>query len=144
MYTNVITLFNFCKASRLWYPTVLPNVDLIAVQGNSKVQHGITNNNTAEVIIHSTADKMIMTNSGLKRFVGTKEYMALTDPESYITFTPEKDFIIDGVYEYINPISDENFDSGLYHELNEAFDNVYLITSAVFYNLIPHFELGAK
>ena len=41
-------------------------------------------------------------------------------------------------------ITDDDYESGFYDYANSRYDNVYQIISAVFYSLIPHFEIGVK
>ena len=46
--------------------------------------------------------------------------------------------------EYNQPISDDDYDSGLYDYLNSENDDIFMITSAEFFGAIPHFELGGR
>ena len=42
------------------------------------------------------------------------------------------------------PLTDDDYDEGLYHALNAERDGIYLISSAGFYGLLPHFEIGGR
>lgn len=144
MYQDTITVFNYHKESGLWYPSVIEGANLLANKASSLTGTGITNADAVDVIIHCTADKMISTRSGDKKYIGPKEYARCADPSGFITFQPEGDFLYDGVWDDLTPVDDNGYDSGLYHVMNEEHDGVYLISSAAFYSLLPHFEIGGK
>lgn len=80
----------------------------------------------------------------VKKYTGPKAYAKLADPSEYFTFRPETDFFATGNYASEAPISDDDYENGLYSAMNDAMDGVYMITSATFYSLIPHFEIGGK
>lgn len=80
----------------------------------------------------------------VKKYTGPKAYAKLADPSGYFTFRPETDFFAAGNYASEVPISDDDYENGLYNAMNDAMDGVYMITSATFYSLIPHFEIGGK
>lgn len=144
MYQNTITIFNYHKATELWYPSVISGVDLIASKANNTTKEGLNNGDVVDIIIHCTPDKQITTSEGVKSYTGAKEYAKCDNPASHITFTPEKDFIYEGVWPDTSAISGDDYESGLYHELNENFDGVYLINSVAYYGLLPHFEIGGR
>lgn len=144
MYQNTITLFNFHKATELWYPSVISGVDLIACKAKNTAKEGDINGDTVDVIIHCTTDKTVQTSEGVKSYIGVKAYAVCDTPSEHITFAPECDFIYDGVLTDLTPVSDGYYDSGLYHELNEKLDGVYMISSATFYSLLTHFEIGGR
>lgn len=144
MYQNTITIFNYHKATELWYPSVISGVDLIASKANNTTKEGLNNGDVVDIIIHCTPDKQITTSEGVKSYTGAKEYAKCDNPASRITFTPEKDFIYEGIWPDTSAISGDDYESGLYHELNENFDGVYLINSVVYYGLLPHFEIGGR
>lgn len=144
MYQNTITLFNFHEATGLWYPSVIADIDLIASKANNATKEGLNNGDTVDIIIHCTHDKKIKTSQGMKSYTGAKAYAKCDNPTGCITFKPEKDFIYEGVWPDLLPIDGEDFDSGLYNELNTNYDGVYMISSAVFYGLLPHFEIGGR
>lgn len=142
IFQNTITLFNFHEATGLWYPSVIAGVDLIEHKSNSASIEGMNNRDTVNILIPCNTEKKITTSQGVKRYIGNKIYAKCNDPANYITFKPEKDFIYEGVWPDLSPIDGEDFDSGLYNELNTNYDGVYMINAAAFYSLLPHFEIG--
>lgn len=80
----------------------------------------------------------------VRKYIGPKAYSRLDDPRGYFTFKAETDFMVVGNYSSGDPIDDDEYDEGLYHAMNDAQDGVYMITSAAYYGLLPHFEIGGK
>lgn len=144
MYQNTITVFNYHKQTGFWYPSVISGADLIAAKSSNHSADGINNADTVDIIVHCTAAKVITTSAGGKSYTGPKEYAGCATPESLITFTPECDFIYDGTWPDLTPIDDDEYDEGLYHALNDAHDGMYMIASAAYYGLLPHFEIGGR
>ena len=144
MYQNTITVFNFHEDSAAWYPSVIKGADLAETKSSSSTTTGKNNADTVGVIVHCSGDKQITTTAGAKSYTGPKEYARCKNPAERITFKPECDFIYDGEWPDLAPISDEGYDSGLYHAINDTYDGVYMITSAVFFGLLPHFEIGGR
>lgn len=144
MYRNTITVFNYHAASGLWYPSVIENVDLIASKASSSTTTGKTNADGVDIIIHCTPEKVITTTAGRKSYTGPKEYANCANPAERITFTPESDFIYDGVWPELAPVDDVGYDSSLYHTMNDKYDGVYMIASAAYFGLLPHFEIGGR
>lgn len=144
MFQNTITVFNFHKQTGLWYPSVISGADLIAAKASTRTPDGVNNADTVDILINCTAAKVITTSAGGKSYTGPKVYAGCADPASCITFTPEQDFIFDGEWADLTPIDDEDYDEGLYHVLNAAHDGIYMISSAAFYGLLPHFEIGGR
>ena len=121
MYQNTITVFNFHAASGLWYLSVIHGADLIASKSSTATVEGRNNADAVEIIIHCSAERTVDTTAGLKSYTGPKEY-AKSD----------------------NPAEHEKYDSGLYHAMNDEHDGIYMISSAAFYGLLPHFEIGGR
>ena len=144
MLQNTITVFNYHKQTGLWYPSVISGTDLIAAKASTRTTDGVNSADAVDVLINCTAAKVISTSAGGKSYTGPKEYARCADPASCITFTPEQDFIFDGEWTDLTPIDDEDYDEGLYHALNAAHDGIYMISSAAFYGLLPHFEIGGR
>jgi len=174
MHDSTITLFNYREAERLWYTTVFSNVSLIELKAESASQHGHTNSDAVEIIIKVRPNKIVPTliyepnnlvdeNGNIivsgegtrvsyddpdtneeRQYLGPKAYAALTSPAGYFTFKPETDFIMVGNFSHSEPISDDDFEQGLYHAMNETQDGVYMVTSAAYFSLIPHFEIGGR
>lgn len=144
LFKDVITVFNFHKKTGYWYPTIITDAHVIAARANTHGTDGMTNADSVEVQITSNAAQNVNSTEGVKSYTPPKEYAVTDTPDEYITFTPECDFFIEGRWDNLLPIDDDDYDEGLYNALNEAQDGVYLISSATFYSLIPHFELGGR
>lgn len=150
MYDATVTLFNYHGKTGKWYTTVFKDVNLLETKAQTATRDsGITNDDTVEMILHTTRDKTARAaGAGGKtvdvQYIGEKAYSALDDPQGYFTFKAESDFIIVGSHAQPTPISDDDYDEGLYHEMNAEFDDVYMITFAVYYGLLPHFEIGGR
>lgn len=144
MYDHTITLF--CMHGDTWYPSVIEGVDLIATESASKTPlAGQTNGDSVEIIVHSSAAKVVKTKAGAKAYVTPKAYAATNAPANCLTFTPEQDFILDAEWPSTDPIPDDAYgDTGLYSAFNEDHDGVYMITSAKYLGLLPHFEIGGR
>lgn len=144
MFRDTITVFNFHEASGQWYPSVISGADLGVTRSQSATTTGMTNADTVTVLVQCAEDRSITTADGVKRFADPKEYAKSTAPAEFITFAPECDFIFAGAWAGTESLVDDDHDSGLYHAMNEAHDGVYMITSAGFFGLLPHFEIGGR
>lgn len=174
MFKNTVTVFNYHANTKSWYTTVFKGADLIESRSANATQQGQTNADAVDLLINvrrdqmadtiiykpkriidaqgnvivSAEDSFIMYSSAdiysEKRYLRPKEYAAIDSPESYFTFAPETDFFIAGNYYSETPILDDDFDEGFYSAMNAEHDGVYLISSAAFYSLIPHFEIGGR
>ena len=144
MHDATITLFNFHERTGNWYPTIFNQVSLTEAKADSATADaGIKNGDTIEAIIRTAADKS-HTESGVKvQYVGPKAYAALENPAGYFTFTTERDFFFVG-NSTSGIVSDDDYDEGFYHAMNKEHDGVYLVQSAAFYSLIPHFEIRGR
>lgn len=144
LFKDVITVFNFHKKSGCWYPTIITDTHVIASWAKNHGTEGVNNADSVAVQITSNAAQNVNSTEGSKSYTLPKEYAETNTPDKYITFTPECDFFIEGRWDNLLPIDDDEYDEGLYNALNEARDGVYLISSATFFGLIPHFEIGGK
>lgn len=146
MYNDVITVFNFHEKTGAWYTTVFKNVNLLEVTGETATRDsGRTNNDTVELIIRSVRLSYREPDTDEVRwYIGPKAYAKLDDPHGYFTFKAETDFFVVGNYSSEVPITDDDYDEGLYHAMNDAQDGVYMITSSAYFSLLPHFEIGGK
>jgi hypothetical protein len=145
MFGDTITVFNF--KGGYYYPHVLHGVDAVGISDGATATNmsGTTNSDIGTVLIQTNASKIIAADNTVLPYVSPKAFEALTDGiDSVITFQPQKDFILVGAYESTQPIYDDDYETGFYDELNSTRDGVYQISSAVFYSLIPHFEIGVK
>ena len=146
MYNDTITLFNWHEATERWYPTVFTRADVGEItSSNSTAQAGKTGNDTVSIIIHCDADKSFTATDGtVKSYLRAKEYALCNDPAAHITFKPERDFVYAGEWNDPQPVSDDDYEAGFYHEMNDTHDDVYMISSAAFFSLLPHFEIGGR
>lgn len=144
MYQNTITVFNYHESTGFWYPTVIKNADLIEASSSNSTNHGKTNSDTVEIIVNCDSCKRINTICGLKKYIGPKAYAKSEYPYEYITFKPECDFIFDGEWDDIQVFNENDYESGFYHYMNDGYDGIYMIKSAAYFGLLPHFEIGGR
>lgn len=144
MYHNTITLFNFHKSTGKWYPSVISGVDLIGNKASTATKEGVNNGDTVDILIHCTREKVFTTSAGAKSYTGAKAYAQCNTPAACITFTPEQDFIYEGAWSDLTPVIDDDYESGFYQFMNDTYDGVYRVKSAVYYDLLPHFEIGGR
>ena len=145
MFGDTITVFNF--KGGYYYPHVLHGVDAVGISdgATATAQSGNTNSDMGTVLIQSNASKIIAADNSVLPYVSPKAYEALADGvESVITFQPQTDFILIGEYESTEPIYDDDYETGFYDDINSTRDGVHQIVTAVFYELIPHFEIGVR
>ena len=144
MFQDTVTLFHYHEKSGLWYLTECRGVQLGAVSASQYTRDaGTVNGDTVELLIQTARDRSI---AG-KRYVSPKEYAALDDATVYFTFrtgAEKRDFFLTGTFDSPGPINSDEYGGNLYHILNDRRDGVYLITSAAFFSLIPHFEIGGR
>lgn len=142
MHDGTITLFNFCNG--VWYPSVIDGVTIAEVTASAATENaGMTGGDTVELFIPTSGAKSVATTGGEKMYVSPKVYAACAAPNTCLTFKPLVDFILVGKWDTA-PINDDEYESGLYHSFNDEYDGVYMITSASWYGLIPHFEIGGR
>lgn len=144
MHDATVTLYNYHELSGMWYTTVFGNVTITAARSSSATQHGTTSGDSVEFSIPAEKDKSVVTVQGARQYVGPKVYAARDAPGECFTFRPECDFIVVGSHPLQQPVSEDDYDNGLYHRMNHEQDEVYMITSASFYGLIPHFEVEGR
>lgn len=144
MFSDTITLFNLNHG--MWYPHIIRGVDAVGIisGSNATALNGTTKADSGTILIQTSTSKVINADHSLKPYVSPKAYNILASGIDAITFQPQTDFIMMGEYESTEPVNDDDYDAGFYDEMNSRYDNVYQIVSAVFYSLIPHFEIGVK
>lgn len=141
MFTGVVTVFNFHKPTGKWYPTVFKDVELQVDTASDLAAPGQANNaDVATLIINTKRDKSV----GSKSYLGPKAFARCPDPEAHFTFSTERDFFYEGEWPQLEPVLDDEYDSGFYHDVNTTYDGVYAVKSAAFLGLIPHFEIGGR
>ncbi len=145
MFDRTITLYNFKKADGMWYGNVIEGCTLTSTDSLSNTARGMNNSGNLSIHIHCNSDKTLKNSSGaLRRAVPPKEYQSLHSVVNEITFTPEVDFIVADRAMNELMVSDDSFENGFYNYMNQKYDDVYMITNATWYNLIPHFVLGGR
>jgi hypothetical protein len=140
MYDGTITLFNYHANTKQWHTTVFDGVDLLERDAKQATQQGETNGSSVDLLINVDADKSY---NG-KQYVGPKAYAATDTPADCFTFTPETDFFVVGDRSMTEPVSEDDYESGYYHEMNTLYDGVHMVVSAAYFSLIPHFEIGGR
>lgn len=160
MHDDVVTIFNYHAKTGLWYTSVFKNVHLLEVNGETATRDSSrTNDSNIELIIPIWTNNSPCTCCSVSqnrisyrnpdtgevlRYIGPKAYANLENPHEYFTFKAETDFMVVGNYSSVLPLDDDEYDEGLYHAMNDAQDGVYMITSVVYYGLLPHFEIGGR
>lgn len=145
MFDRTITLFNYRKEDATWYGTIINGCTLTATDSTSNTARGMSNSSNVNIHVHCNADKTLKTASGgVKRYVSPKEFQRLYSVTDEFTFTPEVDFIVIDTAMVSLVVGDNDFENGFYHYMNHAYDNVFMITNAAWYNLIPHFVVGGR
>lgn len=142
MFGRDMTLFNSYNGT--WRKTVLKDCNIHFTQSKSNSTQGNILSNTAEIYIHFTGDFSVETSSGTVTYIGYKDYEKLSDPSGYITFSPQKDFFYDGVFEDLDVEDDDNYEEGYYEEVLSNYGGVYQVTSVAVYKFIPHFVVGCR
>ena len=140
MFCNTVTLFNYHAKTKQWYTTKFDGADLLEVGAKSATPKGETNGSSVDLLINVSSDKSYED----KAYLGPKAYAAADDPAAHFTFTPETDFFMEGDYSMQEPVSEDDYESGYYHEMNTLHDGVHMVVSAAFFPLIPHFEIGGR
>lgn len=145
LFRDTITLYNFFHG--VWHRHIIQSVDVGAVDASSKsATTGDARSSRLNILINCSSDKKVATSEGPRQYYPPKEYERLESPieSNAITFCEGKDFIVLGAVWSEDPVNDENYENGYYDHLYQTRDGVYMITSAAFFSLIPHFEIGAR
>ena len=144
MLAETITLFNYHMATGSWHPSIINGVDVDYTESTNASAAGRTNSAAVDLILPCSAARQIQTTKGLKSYVKPKEYAETNAPGAVFTLAPECDFIFVGAWPSTDALPDEDYESGLYHAINDEHDGVYMIHSVSFFDLIPHFEIGGR
>ena len=140
MFGSTVTLFNYHAKTKQWYTTKFDGVDLLQVDARNATRQGETNSSSVDLLVNVSADK----SCNGKQYAGPKAYAALDNPAECFTFTPETDFFMEGEHILSEPVSEDDYENGFYHDMNSIHDGVYMVVSAAFFPLIPHFEIGGR
>lgn len=140
MYVDTVTVFN--QRNGTWYPTVVPNCDLNNDRARIISKYGDTCQDKA--ILHCRIDAA--GNIAGKAYHDPKAWKALATPAEAITFESGNEFTFfwKGVWEGAATIADAEYTDGFYDYMNSTYDNVYAVTSAARFSVIPHVEVTAK
>lgn len=152
IYKQTVTLFNrYTQGEKTyWVPTVLEGVHLITDKSAVRDSYGGKSADNARLHVRYEPD-------GDDVYIGDKQWLEPLVwrregcPCDTMTFSYGKhedfDFFIDGLCEEadVDVIDDDDYErKGFYNYMNAKYDNVFVITSVSKYNLIPHFEIGAR
>ena len=147
IYKQTATLFNrvLRDGEIYWYPTVLEGVHLIIDRSILIATYGEHCSDNARLHVRylpDGSDAMV----GEKKYLPPKEFMRSGDPDEDLTFAfgDDFDFIMEGEFGSTVPVPDADYRSGFFNHMNRTYDNVFAITSVAKFNLIPHFEIGAR
>lgn len=140
MYRDVITLF--CRyqtdGKLYWIPHVMHNVDFNADKARILSVYG--ENSQDRAILHMALRGGKCNGS---RYVYPKEYSG-TDEEFTLRSGKEFDFFMVGEYSFPVIVDDGEYKDGFYNYINKTYDNVFIVTSASQYSVIPHIEVTAR
>lgn len=132
----------------MWYPSVLSGVSVWSNNAFEASTHGGNADSafSASILCQRNGSNVeIPTVDGsVKKVLSPKAYSKCHEPADYITFAPGIDFIAEGASDRQLPVADEYYESGFYDAMINANDGVHQITSAMYYSLIPHYEIEGK
>jgi len=147
IYKQTITLFNrrTVNGKTTWYPFVLDGVHLIMDKAIIISTYGEESQDNVKLHIRYVPSSEGAVVNG-KVYMLPKQWNREGDPSSNFTlgFGDDFDFIMEGDYGSEEPIDDDSYRNGFYNFMNKNYDNVFAISSVSKFNLIPHFEIGAK
>lgn len=142
MFDGVVTVFNRKRTDEgdIWYPTVLEGVSLSTDRAAIAVRYGARSDD--KCVLHVPCQGQ---NVGGKPYLPPKQWQALDDPESAVTFAAGErfDILFEGAWE-AGPVQDTAYANGFYDKINRERDGVYAVSSAARYGLIPHFEITGR
>ena len=149
MYRDTVTLFNRYQSNTadVWYPTILYNVNLNVDRAAIVERYGENSKDNAILNVRYSVknDLMLIEN---KTYLPPKEWERLPNDElsRYITFDVGNNFsfFIKGEWgDGKTPISEADYD-GFYEYMNKRYDDVFSVSSASLFSVIPHFEVLGK
>lgn len=147
LYKQTITLFNRLTVDDVvvWYPFVIPNVHLVVDKSIVIASYGEQSQDNARLNIRYTVSGKDAVING-KTYMMPKEWARNANPLQNFTFGfgDAFDFFVEGDYGSTEVISDDAYRNGFYNYMNRTRDNVFAISTVSKFNLIPHFEIGAR
>lgn len=151
IYKQTVTLFNRVETGEktYWVPTVIEGVHLIIDKSSTRDTYGGKSSDNARLHIRYKlyGDDVYI---GDKKWCEPSEWKREGCPCQMITFAfgehDDFDFFIEGEWtEASGAIDDDEYGrGGFYNYMNARYGNVFAIRSVSKYNLIPHFEIGAR
>ena len=151
IYKQTVTVFNRKNVDGVtyWYPNVIQNVHLVIDRSIVIATYGEEAKDNALLHIRYTPygeDARILVGGGFKTYMKPKEFRSSGDVDENITFGfgDEFDFIMEGDHGDIGVVNDEEYNNGFFNYMNKAYDNVFAISQAAKFNLIPHFEITER
>lgn len=152
IYKQTVTLFNrYTEGDKTyWVPNVLENVHLVIDKSSVRDTYGGKSSDNARLHVRYVT-------SGKDVYIGEKIWYEPSVwkekgcPCTALTFSYGKhedfDFFVEGecAEAASGVIDDDDYErKGFYNFMNAKYDNVFAISSVSKYNLIPHFEIGAR
>ena len=145
MYKDTVTLFCRKVGDRdtgdTWYPTILPNVNLMIDRASIVSRYGPESNDSAVLSVKYIPD-------GKNKRVGKKLWKAPTEwenPETEITFRSGNNFDFFWLGEWDGgAVSDRDYKGGFYQHMNQNHDFVFAVSSVSYLTMIPHFEVTGR
>ena len=139
MYRDTVTLF--CRRSSgnktYWIPYILHNVDFNADKARILNTYGENSQDRALLHLALRGRKC----NGLK-YVFPKEYSGAVD-EFTLKSGKDFDFFVLGEYSF-STVDDDDYKDGFFNYIKKTLDNVFMITSAAEFSIIPHIEVTAR
>ena len=128
-----------------WVPTLLTNVHLIVDRSIIVSTYGEQSSDNARLHVRYLPSGGFAYVQGIK-YYQPKEWKRLYTTEGAISFKfgDDFDFFVEGDLTDLGFVKDDDYRDGFYNYANKHYDNCFAITSVSKFNLIPHFEIGAK
>lgn len=140
MFDETISLYNLHNG--VWRRVVIPGVDAGATKATAATSQGESNADGVVLLVPTNADRSVRTADGRQlRYLGRKAYAAAEAPATAYTFAAPSFFVV-GDSTLPDTAVDDDYDEGFYSAVNATTDHVYRVTSAAWYGLLPHFEVG--
>lgn len=147
MFDATITLFNRLErdGALLWYPTVMHDVQLADSEAAVAAKYGYQRGDKALVFIHylGTPDEPSV---GVKNYLTPRRWKKSEDPAGAFTFQcgTDFDFFMAGPWEGSDPVRDADYPGGFYGCMQDRYDQVWAVTGAEKFGVIPHFEVTGR
>jgi len=159
LYKQTVTLFNRINSvgepvdgshvlkttETLWKPVLLENVHLIVDRSIIISAYGeqASDNAMLHVRYQQKGDGAYV--DGMK-YYQPKEWNQLGSHDGALTFQfgENFDFFIEGDKTSLGIVRDDDYRNGFFNYANKTYDNCFAISSVSKFNLIYHFEIGAK